>query len=216
MNTKNRVDHPQLRVTSRRRDTFIKGDRGIEYVGTDRVEVVRKPCPCGLGEIVIDSLTPDHGWLSGQWVDWDGRIDCDACRERYRMYAANPSERPRLALIADVRQKEHRFEEASSAEKAFMASAPVQALIDRLIKRIEQEPSLAAKYRVLKGLGHYYTYGTFNRHWRGPAAWVNECIRSTSIPAVLKLLGEEDSALVDHAGRVAELWKLSEQPVPAI
>ena len=149
-------------------------------------------------------------------MNWDGQLECDICRRTYTMYAPNPSEYPRLASIADVHEKERRFEAWNSADKAFMASAPVQALLDRLTKRIEREPSVAAKYRLVKDFCRYYTYGTFNRHWRGAPAWVKESIQSKTIPTVLKLLGEDDPALVSKAEQVADLWKLSEQPVPAI
>jgi hypothetical protein len=132
------------------------------------------------------------------------------------MYAPNPSECPRLALITDVREKERQSEEWYSAEKAFIASVPVQALMDRLTKRIEEERTVAAIYRLLKNLGRHYTYGTFNRHWTGADAWIRESIRSSSIPAVLELLGEDDPTLIDEAERIEELWKRSNQPVPAI
>src|SRR5208282_3521304 len=138
-------------------------------MGTDRDEAEREPCPCGRGAIVIDRLTPDHGWSSGQWVNWEGRLECDTCRRTYAMYATNPSEYPRLALIADVREKDRRFSEWQSADRALMASDSVQALIDRLTNRIETEPSFAAKYRLVRELSRYYTYSTFNRHWRGRA-----------------------------------------------
>jgi len=134
------------------------------------------------------------------------------------VYAKNPTDRPRLALISDVREMERRFVEWQSAERAFMASAPVQALLDRLTSKIESERSVAATYRLVKDLGryHYYTYGTFNRHWKGAPAWVNESIRSEDTPAVLKLLGENDAELISEAARIAELWNGSQEPVPEV
>jgi hypothetical protein len=181
-------------------------------MGTDREELTRELCSCGDGEIVIYRLTPDHGWPSNS-VSWDGRLECDPCSATYTMYAA-ATECPRVALIADVLEKERRFEDWNSADKALMASAPVQGLVDRLTNRIEKEPSIAAKYRLLKELCYHRTYGSINRHWRGAPAWVNEWIRSSSLPAVLRLLGEDDPILVSEAERIAELWKLSQQPVP--
>jgi hypothetical protein len=149
-------------------------------------------------------------------VNWDGRLECDICRSTYTIYAASPSEYPRLASIADVREKERLVEEWRTAEKALMTSVPVRALLDRLTNRIEREPSVAGTYRLLKNFCGYYTYGTFNRHWKGASAWVKEWVQSSAIPAVLKLLGEDDPELVSEAERVAELWNRSQQPVPAI
>ena len=49
----------------------------------DRTEYIRKPCPCGEGELYVDFLTPDHPWAPPDAHDWEIGIRCNECATTY-------------------------------------------------------------------------------------------------------------------------------------
>ena len=55
----------------------------------DRSEYIRKPCPCGEGELYVDFLTPDHGWAPADAHDWEIGIRCKTCKETYSFINRN-------------------------------------------------------------------------------------------------------------------------------
>lgn len=185
-------------------------------MSSDDVSEMHAPCLCGKGEIVVVSSSPDHPWAKESQTRWSGEIRCADCSSEYALYHHYDNERLRLVRRADLDMRLQRTAELRRATEALDRSPEVRALIDRLTARVEQEPSMAAKYRLLHSYGLVYeSIATFRRNFKG----VVELLRYTApshILDILALLGEDNPRLAAEARRLKEISDLAHAPIPTV
>jgi hypothetical protein len=134
---------------------------------TDTIETGRRPCRCGKGEVVNYLETPDHGWASGQWRHEYSRIDCPQCDAKYLLSGEG------FVLRSDWESRDREQREVRGKELELLKSPPVAAVFERLAKRLDEQPSMAAAHRLLShhGLTHE-SLNTFRKNWSGGGEWV--------------------------------------------
>jgi hypothetical protein len=131
-------------------------------------ELSRRPCPCGKAEIVEYCEPPDHLWPSSQWHHYSV-IECPECDAAYLIRGST------LIRRSDYEAQEQQRRAAWEQEQSFLTSPDVVKIFHRLAERLDQEPSVAAVYRLLRErelLGARVSENTFRRHWRGGADWI--------------------------------------------
>jgi hypothetical protein len=182
-------------------------------MGTDRVEVKRQPCPCGGGEIVIERCSPDHAWISAHRVWWESDIDCQKCSQEYALHD-DDAEMPRLVRQSDLREREKRRQAWYALHRSIMGSPRVQSVLEQFAARLDQEKSVAAKYRLLakSGLGGG-TEGTFRRRFSGSQAFAKS-LSPGQLSQVMDMLGIEDPSISAEVRQLDELWKAVKEPIP--
>ena len=51
----------------------------------DRVIVYNKPCPCGVGQIVITECSPDHPYVRDSQIWYHGDLNCGNCVLKFKI-----------------------------------------------------------------------------------------------------------------------------------
>ncbi len=119
-------------------------------MGTDRDEIGVGACPCGKSTITVDRCSPDHPWGGGHW--YEARLHCAGCSKTHAIFD-NHGGKPALVLRSDVTKKkaaEATWHAKINAIEATSEYISAKALVDRMIS---QQPSMAAKHRVLRAAG---------------------------------------------------------------
>jgi hypothetical protein len=159
---------------------------------TDTIETGRRACRCGKGEVVDYEEGPDHLWPSGQWRRYS-RIECPECDAKYRLSGNG------FVLRSDWEARDQEQRAVWEKELEFLKSPPVAAVFERLAKRLNEQPSVAAAHRLLSrhGLTHE-SLNTFRKRWSGGEEWVRR---------------HGDSYLL---GRLREIGAMNKEKHPAI
>ncbi len=133
---------------------------------TDTIETGRRLCRCDKGEVVDYRETPDHGWASGQWKREYSRIECPECDAKYLLSGKG------FVLRSDWEARDREQRAVWEKEREFLKSPPVAAVFERLAKRMDEQPSVAAIHRLLShhGLTHE-SLNTFRKKWSGGEDW---------------------------------------------
>jgi hypothetical protein len=97
-----------------------------------------------------------------------------------------------------------------------MASASVKQLLDKFVERLDQEKSMAAKHRALKG--HSQASGSvraFRSSFRSSRAIADRTFAS-DLRWVLDFLGLQDPQLTRDLEELDVLWAEANEPIPGI
>jgi hypothetical protein len=179
---------------------------------TDTIETGRRPCPCGNGEVVDYRETPDHGWSSGQWVSNYSRIECNECDRRYLVHHSG------YVLRGDYEAREAAKRAVWEEEQQFLKSADVERIFDRLAQLLDDQPSIAARYRFLYQLELTpASESGFRKRWDGGASWASA---NRSVYTLRKLINvgaikrEKYPWLVNEVERFKQLDAANEMPLP--
>lgn len=125
-------------------------------------------CRCGKGTFNVDFCEVDHGYPVANPEWYEASIDCPACAKEFVIERRGPG----FFLVArsDVQEKEALAANARAQLDAVRGDAEVLPVIERFIRAVDDQPSVAATYRFLSP--HGFTRGTlptFRKHWRGAA-----------------------------------------------
>jgi hypothetical protein len=137
-------------------------------LGTDRDYGSEGPCPCGNGKITIYRCSPDHPWGGEAW--FENQLNCPNCNEVYQFYPSDDifKKRSRLVLRKDVEDREARRKEWHKKTTAIMEMQAVQRILKQTQSALDQQRSMAAKYRLLRKYGlAEMSEGTFRRRFTG-------------------------------------------------
>ena len=131
-------------------------------MATDDVSVIKSPCPCGKGTIVVTQTMPDHPWVRASQISYFAELDCSMCASKYVVENAHGGEKPRLVLRTEFDAKKSAETSANQAE-AILGKSPLLAeMRSELVGLIDGEKSKAARHRMAGKLGFYVpSYGTF-------------------------------------------------------
>ena len=172
------------------------------------------PCPCGAGFIHVDLCTPDHGWGGGHW--YEGSIDCGLCEREYALDQRYPTDVPRLVTAVDMKRRENYLAEWHEKSRALKSDPQTQQILSRFATRIDQEKSVAAKYRFLRATGLVNgTEGTFRRHFAGATNFANQ-LSASALTNVLRAINEENSDLTARVDELEKLWKNAHVELPIV
>ena len=183
-------------------------------MGTDRSQVYEGPCPCGLGQIAIDSCTPDHPWpTKSHW--FESKISCKACASKY----AFEEQDNQYGLVdkQEIKAREKRYQAYKNFRADFLASHEVNEIINRLIILLDSQPSMAAAHRLLGSQKLVYeTYSTFTKKWRGAEIWVNEHIAlwPESVLKFSEIVGVKNEFILKSVSELKHLWAEYQRPLP--
>jgi hypothetical protein len=174
---------------------------------TDRTLLDRGPCPCGNGQITVYRCVPDHGWPTASvWNEHD--LSCADCSKKYTFVDG------RLVLKTDAEEWEQRRHRWHEKNRSIMASAPVKRLLDKLVSRLDQEKSVAAKYRALKG--HRVadcTEGTFRKRFISNRSFA-DTTQTVDLNWILNFVGHQDAQIERELQELEALWSALKEPIP--
>ena len=168
-------------------------------MGTDTTERTI-PCPCGMGEVLITTSTPDHAWISAYNVHHHIQILCRDCDTKFQV------DDTRIVRRVDQARRIAAQALARATHDQFRASASVQIVKAAFGDYLDQLPSVAATYRLLAGNNlESYAIGTFRNNWRGGAAWAENHVGVWNLPKVLSLLGRDPNEFAAELRRIKDL-----------
>lgn len=153
---------------------------------------VEMQCLCGKGTFEVRRYVPDHGYSTSS-VDYRPVIHCPICAVQNAIVARQGGfEVVNQVALANKKQLE---DQANAASRQLIQSPQAQNLKDQLVIRIRQEPTVAAKYRLLVDLQSYETEGNFRRNWGGEDKWLRLNFRVSNFAAFGNLVGGLNPAL---------------------
>lgn len=170
-------------------------------MGTDRHQMFSGPCPCGKGTLQVDRCEKDHPWADPGQYWYEGSVHCDTCGPKYELRKVGR----RFGLFdrgIDERN-EARSREAWERRNQVLAGGKAQEYFKKFADLLDEQPSHAAKHRLLDGAGFYVpNIAKFRKTWRGGADWVHG--DRPDIGKVLKVLKLKDAALLDELAKAGE------------
>jgi hypothetical protein len=173
-------------------------------MGTDRDEIGSGACPCGKGTITVDSCSP-HPWGGGHW--YEARLRCADCSKTHAIFD-NHDGKPSLVLRSDVAKKEAATAAWHTKRKAIEASSEYNSTKALVEKLISQQPSMAAKHRVLSAAGlNDSSIATFRK---------NPQIRFSAGSAARAMTALGSPNPDAHTAQLDVLWRAAQVDPPAI
>ena len=169
-------------------------------MATTDYTVMRSPCLCGQGQIVVTQEMPDHPWVRASQISYSGALECAHCSKTYTVINDWGS-KPYVAKLSDVAKFELAKEANAKADAEFKNSAQAQALIPKIVAEIDGQPSKAA------------------RKWSQSGAEAVKYITGHDIAHIggeLGLAGGQAQAFATKAKELEALQKASWERPPAI
>lgn len=163
---------------------------------TDRSRIYSDSCECGNGKEEIELCTPDHGWpvSVSQW--YETAVKCPRCVKEYEIQKFGKSFY--RVSNAEIEVKEGQRKKAYETENTIRKKAQEKGVTQGVIDLLNNQPSVAAIYRMLSRAGlAQYALGTFRKNWSGAQSWVEQNCHGHNIIEIMSLLGEEDHELTD-------------------
>lgn len=159
----------------------------------EAVTVARKRCPCGGGQVEIVFTYEDSDWgMRDQ--NWHGVISCEQCEPLYAFVGAGRS--TDMVRVEDKAQCDRLRHEAATLRERFLASAEVDAILNRVAAAFDALPTVAARYRLAVQLKlETATLATFRKHMRGcdTRRWLASQRRLSCLPVLFSYVGSDPS-----------------------
>jgi hypothetical protein len=174
------------------------------------------PCPCGKGKITVTRCSPDHPWGGEAW--YENEIACGACARTYIFAHSDEmlEKRGRLVLRKEVAEREEHWKKYLAKTQAIMAKAATQQMITKATTLLDQQRSVAAKYRFLNchGLAGM-SESAFRKRFRGSDAYLKG-LGAGALRKIAKMIGTETAEIftaLDDAERCYERYR---KPIPTV
>lgn len=159
------------------------------------------PCPCGEGTLEVDHCEKDHAFADPNKYWYEASVHCGACREKFELRRAGRGFGLFERGIAE--RNELRSREARKMKNEVLAGDKAQGYFKQLAALLDEQPSDAARHRLLDGAGFYVpNIAKFRKTWRGGDDWVRG--DGPDIAKVLKLLKVKDDALLAEIAKADE------------
>ncbi len=187
-------------------------------MATTDYTVMRSPCLCGQGQIVVTQEMPDHPWVRASQISYSGALECAHCSKTYTVINDWGS-KPYVAKLSDVAKFELAKEANAKADAEFKNSAQAQALIPKIVAEIDGQPSKAARHRLLSRFGLTRdSYATYLKCSQSGAEAVKYITGHdiAHIGGELGLAGGQAQAFATKAKELEALQKASWERPPAI
>jgi len=138
---------------------------------TDRSPIFSGSCECGAGAEEIEFCTPDHGWSSSSW--YEASVRCPTCSKKYELRCFGKGFY--RVLITEIAAKEVKKKQAYEDEKTLKNKAKEKGVVQAFIGLLNDQPSGAARYRMLSNAGLVHcSLATFRKNWSGAQSWVGQ------------------------------------------
>jgi hypothetical protein len=165
---------------------------------SDCTEIGSGPCPCGKGLITVERCTPDHAWGGGFW--YESHLACGVCRNDYVLFDPHDDKPHRLVRRSDVDRKDAATKAWHDKLKAVEATPEFKAAKAKLEAVLQQQKSVAARYRILHRAGLAdMTEGNFRK--RGGRYYFTASNSARAMAAI----GMPAPALEAHAEEIRRL-----------
>jgi hypothetical protein len=184
-------------------------------MGTERFEVYRGSCHCGLGQFIITHCSPNHPWAGANPGWYDISISCDNCRSKFELV----EQRGYIVLVnkTDIKDKEVLLLEVRNRSKELMARSEVQKLIKKFKALLSVQRSIAACYRFLNENNFVSdSISTFRKNWGEVDDWVNTYIGVYDLEKLMVLLDERDPIISREINEIRSIYQNSEKPLPYV
>ena len=173
-------------------------------MGTDRTEYVRRACPCGKGEIVINRAEPDHPFGAGKYT-WELWLECGECQKEYALI-----EQDRKAVLVhreEIEQRKQKNRAIYERERELENSEKVRGYIQQFAELIANEDTGKRKYRY----GPYCSaFGISGRRISKDlsvdeiVALITPSFKLRAIASLLKNIAVRDDELVNELAQNAK------------
>lgn len=172
------------------------------------------PCQCGKGTFEVERWVPDHPYPTNS-VTFRERINCAQCSQIYQIVTQNGD----FCVVdkQDVASRDAAKQNTQASYNSLRSSPEAKAFLAQLAARIDQEPSKAAKYRLLQGAGLVHeTQGTFTKNWPGAARHLDVHCSPWAYRRYAAIVGGIDPALEPALKQYELLARNSESPLPVV
>jgi hypothetical protein len=148
------------------------------------------------------------------WNEYE--LSCAECSKTYTFLEGN------LMLKADIDERGQRTSRWHEKQRSIMASASVKQLLDKLVERLDQEKSMAAKYRALGGDVSWDRHSaassserTYRSKFRSSRA-IADSTDARDLRWLLNFLGLQDQQLTRDLEELDVLWAEANEPILGI
>lgn len=123
-------------------------------MGTDRNEILNKPCLCGNGRVTVFVCRPDHDYAHEGQKWHENKIECEDCASKYRIVESEK----KLVLVKseDVEQREAALKskqiELTSLETQLWENLEKQGVLDSVVDYLNSFKTATGAYRQLSSL----------------------------------------------------------------
>jgi len=179
-------------------------------MGTERDTVYEGPCRCGKGKFRIDYCNPDHGWPTSTPFWYELFIKCQACDRIYQLQHQDNY----IVVVekAEIIKKKQLSTESDKRWKSLLDTSEVKEVVNDFILLIESQRSIAAIHRLLTSARiEYSSISTFRKNWRGSEDWVKHHLYYFNFPNVMKLVGNNSSAILNEIKEIETFSKDSKK-----
>ncbi|WP_061907304.1 hypothetical protein [Devosia sp. Leaf420] len=123
-------------------------------------------CPCGAGTVTFLESIPDHAFARESQREYSAQIDCSECRLNFVVHQQSFGEGKKPTIVSreqvEARKAAAALHDATALE---LFKSPESKRLSRAISDlVDNEPTMAARHRLLRRLGVIYeTLPTFRK-----------------------------------------------------
>ncbi len=187
-----------------------------DKMGTDRDLWGTGPCPCGKGRITVVRCSPDHPWGGNAW--FENSIECTDCARTYTFAESEKilDNRSRLVRREDVEEREDHLRQWRAKNADILAMPAAQQILAQAQSALDQQRSVAAKYRLLS------TYGladalesTFRKRFRSSTEFIRG-LGAGHLPRLMKMVGNKQPEIIAALSEAEKIWQRAQIRIPTV
>lgn len=189
---------------------------GSWRLGTDRDLIGEGPCPCGNGKIRVTRCSPDHPWGGEAW--YENELACAACGRTYTFARSDQmlEKRDRLVLRKDVAEREEHWKEYLAKTRAIMAMPATQQMLAKATTLLDQQQSVAAKFRFLNHHGLAgMSESTFRKRFRDSDSYLKD-LGAGSLRKIAAMIGTDNPEISTALADAAKCHERHSKPIPTV
>ncbi|MDX6443027.1 MAG: hypothetical protein QOH71_101 [Blastocatellia bacterium] len=186
-------------------------------MGLDRTEHIRKPCPCGQGQLEVDWCTPDHPYADPTSGNFQLAIRCARCSQEYVF--TDQGTHAVLLQKTEVDARDREESQINKREKQLAERNQVQEYLAQFVERLQWVPTAVGKRQLLKATGFYVqSIGTFRKDLaqRGIGDMVRGQFSISHVPRMLLVLARQDKELVEEIKQMEQRKEELNRPLTPV
>jgi hypothetical protein len=165
----------------------------IENMGTERSEVLNRPCFCGKGRITVTFCSPDHAYAHDGQTWREDRIECSDCDSKYTIVEQAKD----LVLVsrADYEQTKtaqcQQEQELKGLEKRVWENLEKNGELDSVVNYLNNFKTAAAAYRCLSDMYVFRDIDAFRKKFSKQECtkeWVKKHFYPRALEKLLALI----------------------------
>ena len=183
-------------------------------MGMDLEKTVSIDCCCGKGTFEVEKWVPDHPYPTNSYTTKE-YVNCPNCSANYQIIEQNGDFC--VVTMADVAIRQGLLSQVATTAAALQSSNEACDLVQSVQELLDKCTSVAAKYRLLHGIGMVVeTEGTFRRHWQNSINWVQAHNRPYNYRKFATLVGAISPAMDQDISNYETLYMQARMPLNTI